>query len=147
MRGKDIIAYSRSSEGAKAVTTNFKVSEFACNDGSDPIFIHKDLPSVLQHIRNCFGKPLVINSAYRTAYYNKQVGGASKSYHCYGMAADVAISGVEPREIAIAAEQALSAVGYPGGVGLYKSFVHVDVRSTKYRWDQRSGKEVKVNGF
>jgi hypothetical protein len=49
--------------------------------------------------------------------------------------------------VAIAAEKALKETGHPGGIGLYKSFVHVDVRSMKYRWDQRSGKEVAVSGF
>lgn len=147
MRGNDICAYSRSAEGTTAVATNFKVKEFACNDGSDPIFIHNLLPKALQFIRNEFKKPLIINSAFRTANYNKQCGGASKSYHLYGMAADIHIQGVDQRELALCCERALSYVGVQGGVGLYKSFVHIDVRPVKYRWDNRSGKEIKVNGF
>ena len=134
--------YSKSLEGDKSLTSSFKVREFACNDGSDVILIHPDLPSVLQNIRNQFGKPIIINSGYRTPEYNKKVGGATRSQHCYGTAADVS-----PASVAAAAEKALKEMDYPGGIGVYKSFVHVDVRSKRYRWDQRSGKEVAVSGF
>lgn len=139
--------YSKSLEGDKSLTSSFKVREFACNDGSDVILIHPDLPSVLQNIRNQFGKPIIINSGYRTPEYNKKVGGATRSQHCYGTAADIVVDGVSPASVAAAAEKALKEMDYPGGIGLYKSFVHVDVRSNRYRWDQRSGKEVAVSGF
>ena len=139
--------YSKSLEGDKSLTSSFKVREFACNDGSDVILIHHDLPSVLQNIRNQFGKPIIINSGYRTPEYNKKVGGATRSQHCYGTAADIVVDGVSPASVAAAAEKALKEMDYPGGIGLYKSFVHVDVRSKRYRWDQRSGKEVAVSGF
>lgn len=139
--------YSKSLEGNKSLTSSFKVREFACNDGSDVILIHPDLPSVLQNIRNQFGKPIIINSGYRTPEYNKKVGGATRSQHCYGTAADIVVDGVSPASVAAAAEKALKEMDYPGGIGLYKSFVHVDVRSKRYRWDQRSGKEVAVSGF
>ena len=139
--------YSKSLEGDKSLTSSFKVREFACNDGSDVILIHPDLPSVLQNIRNQFGKPIIINSGYRTPEYNKKVGGATRSQHCYGTAADIVVDGVSPASVAAAAEKALKEMDYPGGIGVYKSFVHVDVRSKRYRWDQRSGKEVAVSGF
>ena len=139
--------YSKSLEGDKQLTSSFKVKEFACNDGSDVILIHPDLPAVLQNIRNQFGKPIIINSGYRTPEYNKKVGGATRSQHCYGTAADIVVDGISPASVAIAAEKALKKTGHSGGIGLYKSFVHVDVRSKRYRWDQRSGKEAAVSGF
>jgi uncharacterized protein YcbK (DUF882 family) len=139
--------YSKSLEGNKNLTSSFKVKEFACNDGSDVILIHPDLPSVLQNIRNQFGKPIIINSGYRTPEYNKKVGGATRSQHCYGTAADIVVDGVSPTRVAGAAEKALKETGHKGGIGLYKSFVHIDVRTTRYRWDQRSGKELVVGGF
>jgi uncharacterized protein YcbK (DUF882 family) len=143
----EVTIYSKSLEGDKHLTSSFKVKEFACNDGSDVILIHADLPAVLQNIRNQFGKPIIINSGYRTPEYNKKVGGATRSQHCYGTAADIVVDGIPPASVAIAAEKALKESGHPGGIGLYKSFVHVDVRSKRYRWDKRSGKEVAVSGF
>ena len=127
-----IHAYSRAKDGLKKVSTNFKVNEFACSDGSDPVFISPDLVKVLQKIRNHFGKPVNINSGYRTATYNKKVGGATYSQHLYGTAADITVSGVEPKKVA---EYAETLMPNKGGIGIYKTFVHIDVRAVKSRWN------------
>ena len=57
--------YSKAKDGNKQLSTNFKVREFACKDGSDAILIDDELVKLLQKIRDHFGKPVVINSAYR----------------------------------------------------------------------------------
>ena len=125
--------YSRAKDGAKKLSANFTVQEFACKDGSDPVFIDSELVTLLQRIRDHFGKPVVINSAYRTAAHNKAVGGAAYSQHCYGRAADIWISGVSVDTLAAYAETLLPGTG---GIGRYYSdhFVHVDVRKAKSRW-------------
>ena len=46
-----IKAYSKAKDGNKSLSKNFKVREFACMDGSDPIFIDSDLVDILQKIR------------------------------------------------------------------------------------------------
>ena len=127
-----IKAYSKAKNGNTKLSANFKVREFACNDGSDPIFISSELVEVLQKIRDHFGKPVNINSGFRTASYNKKVGGATYSQHLYGTAADIRISGVSPKNIAAYAETLLP---NKGGIGIYKDFVHVDVRNVKSRWN------------
>lgn len=43
----------------------------------------------LNYIREKFGHPIIINSAYRTEQVNKQVGGSKRSYHMQGRAADI----------------------------------------------------------
>lgn len=43
----------------------------------------------LNFIREEFGKPILVNSAYRTPAVNKQVGGAKRSLHMQGRAADI----------------------------------------------------------
>lgn len=125
-------AYSKKKDGNKKLSANFKVREFACNDGSDVIFVAPELVAVLQKIREHFGKPVVLNSGFRTASYNKKVGGATYSQHQYGTAADIRISGVTPKKIAEYAETLLPG---KGGIGIYSSFVHVDVREVKSRWN------------
>ncbi|MCD7931386.1 MAG: D-Ala-D-Ala carboxypeptidase family metallohydrolase [Tannerellaceae bacterium] len=45
--------------------------------------------SVLQPLREKYGKPLYINSGYRCPELNKIVGGVATSQHVYGEAADV----------------------------------------------------------
>lgn len=127
-----IYAYSKVKHGNKKLSTNFKVKEFACTDGSDPIFIAPKLVEVLQKIRTHFGKPVTINSAYRTPTKNKQVGGATQSQHCYGTAADIVVKGVTPKQVAAYAEKLLPNTG---GIGIYSTFTHIDVRETKSRWN------------
>ena len=125
-----IKAYSKAKNGNSKVSTNFRVREFACQDGSDPIFIDSELVSVLQKIRNHFGKAVTITSAYRTPKHNKTVGGTTYSQHLYGKAADIKVQGLAPKDVAKYAETLLD----EGGIGIYNTFTHIDVRSTKSRW-------------
>ncbi len=136
--------YSVSGSGSLKLSENFTVSEFACKDGSDKVIINSDLPELLQKIRNHFNKPVTVTSGYRTAAYNKAVGGAASSQHTVGNAADIIISSVTPLEVAQYAEYLLQ---NSGGIGLYSNFTHIDVRSVKARWNSTSGKEVAVSGF
>lgn len=126
-----IKAYSKAKDGNKKVSENFRVREFACTDGSDPIFIDSDLVSVLQKVRNHFGKAVTITSAYRTPTKNKAVGGEKYSQHLYGRAADIKISGIAPKTVAAYAEKLMPK---SGGIGIYSTFTHIDVRGTKARW-------------
>ena len=127
-----IKAYSKAKDGDKKLSTNFRVREFACTDGSDPVFIDSDLVNVLQKIRTHFGKSVTITSAYRTPTRNKAVGGQTYSQHLYGRAADIKVSGVTPKKVAQYAEKLMP---NKGGIGIYGTFTHVDVRSTKSRWN------------
>lgn len=127
-----INAYSKAKDGNKKLSSNFKVKEFACTDGSDPIFIDSELVNVLQKIRTHFGKSVTITSAYRTPGKNKAVGGETYSQHLYGRAADIKVNGVTPKKVAAYAETLLK---NKGGIGIYSTFTHVDVRSVKARWN------------
>lgn len=126
-----IKAYSKAKDGNKKLSTNFRVKEFACSDGSDPIFVDSDLVTILQKIRTHFGKSVTITSAYRTPGKNKAVGGTTYSQHLYGKAADIKVSGVSPKKVAAYAETLLK---NKGGIGTYSTFTHIDVRTTKARW-------------
>lgn len=126
-----IKAYSKAKDGNKKLSQNFRVKEFACTDGSDPIFIDTELVNVLQKIRAHFGKSVTITSAYRTPGKNKAVGGEAYSQHLYGRAADIKVSGVTPKKVAAYAETLLK---NKGGIGTYATFTHVDTRATKARW-------------
>ena len=127
-----IQSYSRSQDGEKRLTRHFRVREFACSDGSDPIFIARALPLVLEYIRTRVGKPVVINSAYRTPGKNQAVGGAVHSQHLYGTAADLGtVAGYTPAEMAAIAREIMPDWG---GVGVYPWGIHVDVREKKADW-------------
>jgi uncharacterized protein YcbK (DUF882 family) len=53
------------------------------------------------------------------------------SQHTYGKAVDIQISGISPKKVAAYAENLLPR---SGGIGIYKTFTHIDVRATKSRW-------------
>ena len=132
MAGQVVKVYSKAKEGNVRLSKNFTVKEFACSDGTDTVFISLALVNLLQKIRDHFGKAVIINSAYRTEAHNKAIGGATYSQHKYGLAADIHINGVTPKEIAAYVETLLPS---SGGIGIYKSFVHVDTRRVKARWN------------
>lgn len=129
----EINAYSKAKDGSKKLSVNFEVSEFACRDGSDAVLVAPRLVMVLQSIRSHFGVPVVIHSAYRTPQYNTKVGGVAHSQHCYGMAADISVSGQKPETVAAFARTLMPDWG---GVGIYakKGFTHIDVREKRSDW-------------
>ena len=134
--------YSKKANGAKQLSPHFAVREFACSDGSDTILIDTDLITLLERIRTWAGASIRVTSGYRTKAYNTRIGGASRSQHTLGTAADIVVSGKTPADVARFAE----AVG-AGGVGLYTAsrFVHVDVRDGRARWVNRGAGDVTVH--
>ena len=132
------------------MTKNFSKEEFDCNDGSEmPINVYHNMVKVanqLQTLRDELKKPIHINSAYRSEDYNKQIGGAHKidkkgnrietSQHVFGRAADIAIKGMTPIEVSKVIERLISNGDMlQGGIGIYSSFVHYDIRGERRRWD------------
>lgn len=118
------------------LTPNFRVSELLCKGAGCCAQgqIDDKLVEILQNIRDHFGKPVHVSSAYRCSAWNKAVGGESNSYHRYGRAADIKVEGIAPAEVAKYAES----MGVLG-IGLYETdadgyFVHVDTRSEKSFW-------------
>ena len=132
MNGATVKVYSLAKDGNKALSPHFKVKEFACHDGTDTVFVSDKLVGVLEQIRTHFAKGVYVHSGYRTEAHNKSNGGSTYSQHKYGMAADISIVGVDPKTIAAYAEKLLPNTG---GIGIYKTFCHVDVRSVKSRWN------------
>ncbi len=133
-----IEVYSLTRDGGTALSPHFRVREFRCRDGSDPIFVDTQLVELLERIREHFGKAVTITSAYRTAAHNAAVGGAKFSQHLYGRAADIRVQGVRVEDAAAYAENLLPDTGgvghYPVRPGRATGWVHVDVRNAKARW-------------
>lgn len=131
MNGAAVRVYSRAKDGAVRLASHFQVKEFACSDGTDTVFVAPELVEVLEKLRTHFGRPVRVLSGYRTETKNKAVGGAAYSRHKYGMAADIAVEGTAPAAVAAYAETLLPD---RGGIGVYGTFVHVDVRDARSRW-------------
>lgn len=122
-----------STEGPRTpVGDHFILREFQCNDGTDILLLHPVLTNWLNRLRSWAGKPVRVNSGFRTHAYNREIGGAKKSKHLLGMAADVFVIEQQISETrAWAREQDF------GGIGLYNSFTHLDVFGQNRRWDKR----------
>lgn len=118
------------------ISKNFKMSEFACHDGSvtpDDIKVNIRMlvRLILQPLRDKVKKPIKIMSGYRSPAYNRKIKGATHSQHLTGRAADITIEGMLPEEVADLIEREYS----PGGLGRYPGFTHVDIRpGRKSRW-------------
>ena len=86
---------------------------------------------VADEARHRIGRPLRINSAYRSPAYNRAISGASKSVHVQGGALDLSGS---PATLHKILTQMRAEGLFRGGIGRYKTFTHVDVRGRDADW-------------
>ena len=122
------------------MTENFNIMEFASKDGADfpqDVVINlQELADNLEIIRAFYNKPIKVNSGYRSPSHNKSVGGSVKSQHLLGKAADLVIEGISPEELAKGIQVLIDNNKISeGGIGIYNSFTHYDIRGTKARWE------------
>ena len=125
------------------LTNNFTKSEFECKSGEEmPLDVLENVKLLaiqLQKIRDYVGKPIRINSAYRSEAHNKAIGGVKTSQHILGKAADITIDTFTPDEVVSIIENMLTneMLGgfYIGGLGSYNTFTHIDIRDKKARWN------------
>lgn len=118
----------------------FETSEFASKDGQPstwPTVVNPQLIELCNAVREEFGRPLKVNSGYRSPEHNEKVGGAKNSMHVLGQAADIAPLKKDMKHIADLWRIAKK-LNPSGGVGLYDTFVHLDVRGYAARWDNRT---------
>jgi uncharacterized protein YcbK (DUF882 family) len=113
------------------LSPHFKESEFACKC-CGKARVDKKLVNLLEEIRVAIGKPIIIMSGYRCEAHNAKVGGAKKSQHVQGTAADIKVSGMEAADVQKWLVKNFDAK--IGGLGSYKTFTHIDIRTTRARW-------------
>ena len=103
--------------------------------------------SLLQTLRDWWQAPIAINSGFRSAKHNEAIGGAEKSQHLV-FATDISPNlnsnrvGLIPppdrqREAIEMVAAKCDALGFDG-IGLYDSFIHLDLRGGVARWDNRT---------
>ena len=115
---------------------HFKPSEFDSPDepGSGAK-MDKKLVEALEAIRKEIKTPMKVNSGYRSKLHNKRVGGVSNSQHTQHKAADIHIDSQEIGDMIETMFDAL--MNGEGGIGRYNTFIHLDSRSGRARWDNR----------
>lgn len=114
------------------LTPHFKLSEFIPKNTTMPapwiLDNLKNLANRLQAIRDLLQQPVYIHSGYRTHQQNLQVNGVENSFHLSGMAADISVKDISPEQV----QQFLE--NWSGGMGLYSTHTHLDLRPVKARW-------------
>ena len=129
------------------ISPHFKLSEMACKDGSDKVLYSTELMAKLEELRAYGGFTVSINSGYRTKAYNSRIGGASKSQHIQGTAADIIVRKdgqvVDARLICCLCQH----LGFKGVAWISYRAVHVDMRTSGiYRGTESKGFGNNVGG-
>ena len=121
------------------ITKNFNLQEFDCRDGSqvpqEYMYNVTKLCENLQVLREHINKPIIVISGYRSPEYNTKIKGAKKSQHMLAKAADIVVPGMTSLEVRnIILELIKEGKMCKGGVGIYPTFTHYDVRGYNARW-------------
>lgn len=114
---------------------HFSIAELACRCGGrfcageywhDPDFL-----DALEALRAKAGRALVVTSGHRCALWNAAVGGAPASRH-KRLAVDIALAGHDRHALL----EAAVSLGFTG-LGLARTFLHLDRRARPARWFYR----------
>jgi zinc D-Ala-D-Ala carboxypeptidase len=104
----------------------FKIEEFNCqetgNNLMNPIFLER-----LDELRHKCGFPFVITSGYRDPTHSIEAAKPKPGTHAQGIAADIQVVDSVQRHILLTNAFLL---GF-SGIGVDKSFIHVDIRDTQ----------------
>lgn len=108
---------------------NFTESEFTCNCGQcGKPKINEEIVKVLQNMRDIYGRPIRVNSAYRCLVYNRSIDSEDTSSHIKGCAVDILTPTIHDRFV-------LEGIARDCGIvriGTYKNmFIHIDTDKDK----------------
>src|SRR5690348_13105107 len=97
------------------------------------------LIAALEELRALVGKPIHIDSGYRSPSTNAAVGGVGHSEHMEGKAADISVAGLDTYQLYVLADQVPTFSA--GGIRIYpgQNFIHVDTRGSRARWARVDG--------
>ena len=133
------------------LTEHFTFKEYAKNQtGTVKLTAEAILHAqCLEEFRKWLQRPMKINAWYRTAAYNKKVGGNAKSSHLRGVATDWGMPGLSEKEFIRYAKkwkEICESHEIVGEAGLYTWGMHmgssVKYSKTFYNWDSRRGKQI-----
>lgn len=125
------------------LSPHFSTAEFA-DRRTGECKVNPRLINALETLRSLAGKPIHIDSGYRSPATNEAAGGVGHSQHMEGNAADISIEGLDTFQLYVLADQVLAFQG--GGIGIYpgSNFIHVDVRDGRARWARVNGEYKKI---
>ena len=100
-------------------------------DNTPPIDLYDNLRRLcvlLESVRKTIGKPILINSGYRSMALNQVVKGQTMSQHLIGCAADIRITGMTPDEVIQAIKY--SDIQFDQMIREFDSWTHISVANS-----------------
>lgn len=86
------------------------------------------LARMLEEVRRILGRPIMVNSAYRSLKVNTAIGSRSTSQHVLGCAADIRVPGLTPDDIVKAIIK--TNIEYDQLIREFDSWVHISIPNT-----------------
>ena len=83
------------------------------------------LARFLESVRTALGRPIMVNSAYRSPKVNEMIGSKPTSQHCIGCAADIKVPGLTPNDIV--KELIKTNLEYDQLIREFDSWVHISI--------------------
>ena len=100
--------------------------EFDNTPNADQINNLERVAELLEQVKKIFGgKPIMVNSAFRSLQVNAAVGSKPTSQHCLGCAADIRVPGMTPDEVVKAIRA--SDLQYDQLIREFDSWTHISV--------------------
>jgi len=100
--------------------------EFDNTPNADQINNLERVAELLEQVKKMFGgKPIMVNSAFRSLQVNAAVGSKPTSQHCLGCAADIRVPGMTPDEVVKAIRA--SDIQYDQLIREFDSWTHISV--------------------
>jgi hypothetical protein len=103
------------------------------------------LAAFLEEVKTVLGgKPVMINSGFRSKQVNDSVGSKDTSQHRIGCAADIRVPGMTPREVVEACIKAN--IGYDQVIEEFGSWTHISVPDSPSRPPRRQALTIDRQG-
>jgi uncharacterized protein YcbK (DUF882 family) len=120
----------------KELSEYFVASEFDCKCGKcKTTLICLELVECLTWLRKNTASAIHITSGFRCHDHNLKIKGEPKSKHLQGLAADIISRRLSTNQLKMYADRWMDQFYFnQGGIGLARSFLHVDVRLKNARW-------------
>jgi zinc D-Ala-D-Ala carboxypeptidase len=99
---------------------------------------------LLEKVRALLGKPILVNSAFRSKQVNDAVGSRDTSQHRLGCAADIRVPGMSPKQVVQACIDAK--LPFDQVIEEFDSWTHISVPNTKEQQPRRQALIIDKTG-
>lgn len=104
----------------------------------------KRVAMLLEEVRELLGRPILVNSGFRSPEVNAAVGSRPTSQHLTGCAADIRVPGMTPAEVVRAVVE--SRIAYDQVIREFDRWTHISVPSVPAQKPRRQALVIDAKG-